>query len=173
MSSDPSIATFVYDQTSLEVCVYYKINALSAGTASVYAQTTDGNIKTDAITVNVTGYIYDIVKFDDTSIPNAERMTLRVTADESYLYSMTDEQLSEMVKYIADNYASSHKMNAIVVYLYCNGDDTEGAFTIASCTYAPDGEIENAPNVEAGDYSSFDYDIHINSESERKLYRGK
>lgn len=72
VSSDPSIATFVYDQTSLETCVYYKINALSAGTATVHAQTKDGKVKTDEITVNVTGYIYDIAKFDDTSIPTAK-----------------------------------------------------------------------------------------------------
>lgn len=171
VSSDPSIATFVYDQTSLETCVYYKINALSAGTATVHAQTKDGKVKTDEITVNVTGYIYDIAKFDDTSIPTAKRMTLRVTASEDYLYAMTDEQLSQMVKFIADNYAASHKMNAITVYLYCDGDDTEGAFTIASCTYAPDGDIEKAPDVETGDYSTFDYDVHVNSASERETYR--
>ena len=171
ISSDPSIATFVHDQTSLETCVYYKINALSAGTTTVYAQTKDGKVKTDEITVNVTGYIYDIAKFDDTSIPTAKRMTLRVTASEDYLYAMTDEQLSQMVKFIADNYAASHKMNAITVYLYCDGDDTEGAFTIASCTYAPGRDIAKAPDVEAGDYSTFDYDVHVNSASERETYR--
>nr|DAQ43549.1 MAG TPA: protein of unknown function (DUF4969) [Caudoviricetes sp.] len=171
VSSDPSIATFVYDQTSLETCVYYKINALSAGTATVHAQTKDGKVKTDEITVNVTGYIYDIAKFDDTSIPTAKRMTLRVTASEDYLYAMTDEQLSQMVKFIADNYAASHKMNAIIVCLYCDGDDTDGAFTIASCTYAPGGDIEKAPDVEAGDYSTFDYNIYVNSASERAIYR--
>lgn len=171
ISSDPSIATFVYDQISLETCVYYKINAFSAGTATVYAQTKDGKVKTDELAVNVTGYIYDIAKFDDTSIPTAKRMTLRVTASEDYLYAMTDEQLSQMVKFIADNYAVSHKMNSITVYLYCDGDDTEGAFTIASCTYAPGGDIEKAPDVEAGDYTTFDYDIHVNSASEREIYR--
>lgn len=98
-------------------------------------------------------------------------MTLRVTASEDYLYAMTDEQLSQMVKFIADNYAASHKMNAIIVCLYCDGDDTDGAFTIASCTYAPGGDIEKAPDVEAGDYSTFDYNIYVNSASEREIYR--
>lgn len=171
VSSDPSVATIAYDKTALTTCVYYKINALSAGTATVYAQTKDGQVKTDDISVTVTGYIYDVESFDDTSIPSAKRMTLRVSAAEDYLYAMTDDQLSNMVKFIADNYASSHKMNAVVVYLYCTGDDTSGAFTIASCVYAPGGNIENAPSVAAGDYSTFDYDVHVNSASERELYR--
>lgn len=57
VSSDPAVATFVYDETVLDTCVYYKINALSAGTATVYAQTKDGRAKTDEITVTVSGYI--------------------------------------------------------------------------------------------------------------------
>jgi hypothetical protein len=98
-------------------------------------------------------------------------MTLRVTASEDYLYAMSDNQLSDMVKFIATNYTKSHKVNAVVVYLYCDGDDTNGAFTIASCTYAPGGDISNASDVAAGDYSSFDYDVHVNSASDRDLYR--
>ena len=155
----------------LDTCVYYKINALSAGTATVYAQTKDGRAKTDEITVTVSGYIYKVAEFEDTSTNSAERMTLRVTASEDYLYAMSDNQLSDMVKFIATNYTKSHKVNAVVVYLYCDGDDTNGAFTIASCTYAPGGDISKASDVVAGDYSSFDYDVHVNSASDRDLYR--
>lgn len=171
VSSDPAVATFVYDETVLDTCVYYKINALSAGTATVYAQTKDGRAKTDEITVTVSGYIYKVAEFEDTSTNSAERMTLRVTASEDYLYAMSDNQLSDMVKFIAANYTKSHKVNAVVVYLYCDGDDTNGAFTIASCTYAPGGDISKASDVAAGDYSSFDYDVHVNSASDRDLYR--
>lgn len=171
VSSDPAVATFVYDETVLDTCVYYKINALSAGTATVYAQTKDGRAKTDEITVTVSGYIYKVAEFEDTSTNSAERMTLRVTASEDYLYAMSDNQLSDMVKFIATNYTKSHKVNAVVVYLYCDGDDTSGAFTIASCTYAPGGDISKASDVASGDYSSFDYDVHVNSASDRDLYR--
>ena len=165
------MATFVYDETVLDTCVYYKINALSAGTATVYAQTKDCRAKTDEITVPVSGYIYKVAEFEDTSTSSAERMTLRVTASEDYLYAMSDEQLSDMVKFIASNYTRSHKINAVVVYLYCDGDDTNGAFTIASCTYAPYGDISKASDVTAGDYSPFDYNVYVNSASERDLYR--
>lgn len=171
VSSDPAVATFVYDETVLDTCVYYKINALSAGTATVYAQTKDGRAKTNEITVTVSGYICKVAEFEDTSTSSAERMTLRVTASEDYLYAMSDEQLSDMVKFIASNYTRSHKINAVVVYLYCDGDDTNGAFTIACCTYAPYGDISKALDVTAGDYSSFDYNVYVNSASERGLYR--
>ena len=159
VSSDPAVATFVYDETVLDTCVYYKINALSAGTATVYAQTKDGRAKTDEITVTVSGHICKVAEFEDTSTSSAERMTL------------SDEQLSDMAKFIASSYTRSHKINAVVVYLYCDGDDTNGAFTIACCTYAPYGDISKALDVTAGDYSSFDYNVYVNSASERDLYR--
>lgn len=171
VSSDPSVVTFEYDKTALTTCVYYTINGLKAGSATVYAQTKDGTVKTSEISVTVAGYLYSVADFDDTSIPTAKRMTLRVTASEDYIYSMTDSEIEAMLKYIADNYASTHSMNAVIVYLFCDGDDTSGAYTIGACTYAPEGDISKASDVEAGDYSTFDYDITIYSEAERALYR--
>lgn len=171
VSSNPSIVTFEYDKTALTTCVYYTINGLKAGSATVYAQTKDGTVKTSEISVTVSGYLYSIAAFDDTSIPTAKRMTLRVTASEDYIYAMTDAEIEAMLKYIADNYAAKHSMNAVIVYLFCDGDDIDGAYTIGACTYAPGGDIAKAPDVEAGDYSSFDYDITIYSKAERSQYR--
>lgn len=173
VSSDPTIATFEYDTTALKTCVYYKINGLKAGTATVYAQTADGAVKTSEIEVTVTGYLYKIEDFDDISVGSTQRMILRTTIDEDYYQSMTEGEVTALITYITENYASAHKMNAISVYLFFTGDDvSNGDFIIAQSTYAPEGDIAKAPDVTAGDYSSFDYDITIYSEAERAARRG-
>lgn len=173
VSSDPTIATFEYDTTALKTCVYYKINGLKAGTTTVYAQTTDGSVKTSEIEVTVTGYIYKIEDFDDISVGSTQRMILRTSIDEDYYLSMTEGEVTALITYITESYASTHKMNAISVYLFFTGDDvSNGDFIIAQSTYAPEGDIAKAPNVAAGDYSSFDYDIKIYSEAERAARRG-
>lgn len=60
ISSDENVATFSYDKTALSSYVYYKITAIAPGTATIYAQTVDGIVKTEEITVNVTeGTAYD------------------------------------------------------------------------------------------------------------------
>lgn len=170
VSSDPTVATFSYDKT-VNHLVYYKINALRSGETTVYAQTLDGNIKTTELSVQVKGYIYDIVSYEDISVARAKRMRLRVTSKEDYINSMDDATITDMMKYITTQYASSHKVNAVFAFLYYEGDDTSGGFTVASCTYAPYGKVGKAVDVKAGDYSTFDFDITVNSMDKRDIYR--
>ena len=172
VSSDPSVATFEYDKTALKTCVYYTINALKSGSATLYAQTKDGVDKTPEINLTVTGYLYKIEDFDDISVGNTKRVILRTTVDEGYYSEMSNDEVTEMLKFITENYASTHKMNSIAVYIYFSGDDVHnGDMTVAMSTYAPEGDISKAPDVKAGDYSTFDYNITIYSEAERALYR--
>ena len=49
----PEIATIEYYFTSLTTHIYYKITAVSPGITTVYAQTKDGEIKTEEIAVTV------------------------------------------------------------------------------------------------------------------------
>ncbi len=173
VSSDPSVASFEYDSTALKTCVYYKINGLKAGSTTVYVQTKDGSVKTSEIEVTVSGYLYKIEDFDDISVGGTKRVILRTTLDEDYYLAMTEDEVTALVKYITEKYAASHKMNAIAVYLFFTGDDvSNGDFIIAQSTYAPKGDIAKAPDVAAGDYSTFDYDITIYSEAERTARRG-
>lgn len=55
VSSDNNVVTFTYDKTLLTTHVYYVIEAVGPGTATVYVQTADGIIKSDAIQITVTG----------------------------------------------------------------------------------------------------------------------
>lgn len=172
VSTDASVATFEYDETALKTCVYYKINALKAGTTTVYAQTKDGKVKTAEMTVTVTGYLYHIEKFDDISVGATRRMVLRTTVDEAYFLSMSEDEVASMLKFITEKYASAHSMNSISVSLFFTGDDVEnGDYVVAQSDYAPEGEISKAPDVSAGDYSTFDYNIKIYSETEREVRR--
>lgn len=167
VSTNSSVATFEYDETALKTCVYYKINALKAGTTTVYAQTKDGKVKTAEMTVTVTGYLYNIEQFDDLSVSSAKRMRLRATVDEDYYFSMSEDEAASLLKNITEEYASSHAMNSITVFLFFTGRDvTNGDFIVALSNYAPEGDVSKAPDVSAGDYSTFDYDITIYSKEE-------
>lgn len=174
VSSAPSVATIAYDKTALTTCVYYKINAVADGTATVYAQTKDGNVKTDEITVTVSGYQYDIADIDDISVSSAKRARVRATVAESLVTGRTDEQITDVMKHIAQRYADAHKINAVTVFLFIDGDDTSGGYTVGCCTYAPYGDIGRAGEVAAGDYTLFDFcDIDVFPEETRNSLRGK
>lgn len=55
ISADPRIATFEYDKTALTTYVYFTITAVAPGETKVYAQTKDGVVKTEEISVTVAG----------------------------------------------------------------------------------------------------------------------
>lgn len=172
VSSNSSVASFCYDKTALSTCVYYKIEAISAGTATVYAQTKDGKIKTDDITVIVTGYSYSIPTVDDISSSGAKRHRARATVPDGYIDNMSSSEIENILKFIASNYSSSHSVNSITVFLYVEGDNLDDGFTVGCCTYAPYGDIGRASEVEAGDYTSFDFcDIQVFSKDERDALR--
>ena len=174
VSSDPSVATFSYDKTALTTCVYYKINAIADGAAIVYAQTKDGNVKSDEITVNVSGYQYDIADVDNISVSDAKRARVRATVAEPLISGKTSDQITVVMKHIAQRYADAHKINAVTVFLFIDGDDTSDGYTVGCCTYAPYGDIARAAEVTAGDYSLFDFcDIDVFPEETRNALRGK
>lgn len=174
VSSDNSIATFAYDKTALTTCVYYTITGVSAGTAEIYAQTKDGAVSTEKISVTVSGYSYDIASVEDISLPNAKRDRIRVTVDESIVASKTDEQIQAIMEYIILSYSNAHKLNAVHLLLYINGDNTAEAATVGYCSYAPYGDFSRASEVSAGDYATFKLcDIQIYSEEVRNTLRDK
>ena len=52
-TSDANVATFEYDKTTLETCIYYTITGVSAGECVIYAKAKSGEAKTDEIKVVV------------------------------------------------------------------------------------------------------------------------
>lgn len=174
VSSDSSVATFTYGKTALKTCVYYTITGVSAGTAEIYAQTKDGLISTEKISVTVSGFSYDIASIDDISISTAKRSRIRATVAETFVSDKTDEQIQSLMEYIVRRYSEAHKLNAINLLLFVEGDDTTGGATVGYCTYAPYGDFSRASEVTAGDYATFEFcDIKIYSEDVRKTLRGK
>lgn len=168
VSSNTNVVVFERDaEKTAPNCIYYKIKGLSNGTATVYAETTDGTIKTEPLNITVTGYTYDIVSIDDIGSPITRESRLRVTVPKQIVSSMSDAEITDLLKFIANEYSNAHRMNAVVVFLYADGDDTAGDFTIASCTYAPYADINKAEDVKAGDYETFDYSITFKSPAEQ------
>lgn len=55
ISSNEAVVTFTYDKTIADKYIYYNIEAIGTGTATVYVQTADGNVKSEEIKITVTG----------------------------------------------------------------------------------------------------------------------
>ena len=171
-SNDESVATFTYYKTVAKTLVYYTITGISEGTTEIYAETSDGKVCTEKISVTVHGFQYKIVEEDDNSIPIAKRVCLRVTVAENHVEGKSEEYITELMKYVILEYAETHDLNSITVFLYVEGDDTSGGITVGTCTYAPYGELSRASEVEAGDYSTFKFcDITVHDPSTIKLLR--
>lgn len=161
ISTNNDVAEATVTKTLSGGLSYFAIDAKKAGTTDIYIQTEDGAVKSDKITITVLGYIYNIERVDDTSTANAVRKSVYCTADKDYIDSLDETEVREMVKYISKHYADTHSVNAVTSYLSYTGDSTDEGFTIASCLYAPFGDISKAGDVNTGDYTDFDYKVTI------------
>lgn len=55
ISTNENVATFTFDHIALTTYVYFDIEAISPGQTTIYAQTADGLVQTEKITVTVVG----------------------------------------------------------------------------------------------------------------------
>ena len=193
-SSDPNVATFEYDKTSLENYVYYIITGISSGESTVYAKVKGTDIKTDDIKVSVSeesessasssslggnktyfteGRDYKLINGEDESIPKAVRKTVNATITGEQLSSYTDEELKFLLKSIVEKTTLGSELNALSVFLYVdsdtNGKDKGDAYPVAICNYYPYGDISKAPEVKAGDYDVFEYKYTITRDERNQI----
>lgn len=100
------------------------------------------------------------------------RMSLKVTYPKTDIESMSDEQITDLLKQITEDYKSENGFNhTIWIYLFAEGDNINaGGYSIAMSCYAPYGETGKATEITSDDYSTFEYNIHINSKAERDAF---
>lgn len=200
-SSDTNIATFEYDKTALNKCIYYVITGVSDGEAVVYAQTKDGTVKTEEITVKVSGKSqqsdsvqaseektvpnskvdslnYNIVREDDTSAGKAKRVSALATISENDYNTLSDGDLEEISKRIVLEYCASHKVCGITLRLCVEEDaaefgDVDNALPISVTNYFPYGSVEQAQNVTPGDYTNFEFDVSLENKTRDAYFKTK
>ena len=120
---------------------------------------------TEAVTEK-TEYHYQIFNTEDTSFGDLKRKTVYASITEDYYKSCDDDTLGKIVEQAALDYASSHKLNAFDVGLYIEEDivginGVDNTTYVAHTMYAPYGDISRAGEVQAGDYSSFEFKTEI------------
>lgn len=111
-------------------------------------------------------YPYQIFNTEDTSFGGVKRKTVYASITEEYYKSCDDETLGKIVEQAALDYASSHKLNAFDVSLYIEEDivginGVDNTTFVAHTMYAPYGDISRAGEVQAGDYSTFEFKTEI------------
>jgi len=99
---------------------------------------------------------YRIVNEEDLSFSNVIRWQVRAT---STIINPTHDQVESIAKDIVKKVKEERAVNAISIFLYHDGDDIYGVYTIASIDYAPYGDWSRADEVNTGDYSKHTYHI--------------
>lgn len=104
-----------------------------------------------SITPSINVYDYEI---EDISFGNVRRFSLYVTAP----FPISTEEIKTICEGVVENFKQQQNFNAVTVFVSDTALPAFG-FTLASCTFAPNGEWADADTVSAGDYSnhSFSY----------------
>lgn len=93
---------------------------------------------------------YKIVENEDISFGSAIRLRLKAVTD----FPLSKDQAKELLAQIVQEAIGDTDVNAVVVFLYDREELIDGAYTIATATFAPEGRWELADQVDTGDYSS-------------------
>src|SRR5665647_1375264 len=114
-------------------------------------------------------YEYKIANLSYANIGSVTRIVDRVTISEADMNKATEADITGFLKALTVKQLAAHSPDALMIFLYCEGDDTESSFTIARSIYAPAGKWENTLNDANSGYVGYDFDITINSVSERDM----
>lgn len=99
---------------------------------------------------------YTIADEEDLSFSNVIRWQVRATTS---INDITHDQIDSIAKDIVKKVKEKRDVNAIGIFLYYDGDDIYGMYTIARIDYAPYGDWSRANEVTTGDYSKNTYNI--------------
>lgn len=142
------------------------IAAIMILSVSACSNSSESSIKQTEEATEKASYPYQIFNTEDTSFGNLKRKTVYASIPEEYYKSCDDETLGKIVEQVALDYASSHKLNAFDVSLYIEEDivginGVDSTAFVAHTMYAPYGQISRACEVQAGDYSTFEFNTEV------------
>ena len=102
---------------------------------------------------------FSLRDLQDTSIATARRYHCMVRINEE----ATTVQIEDIARYVTQEIKADRDFQALTIWFvdhisfYNSGDEA----TLGTVTYAPGGEVRNAPNVRLGDYGEFEFDFNI------------
>ena len=94
---------------------------------------------------------YRVEEVSDSSIAGCVRKTLEVVVTGEY----TNEDLYNIAEKEIKDYSTKNKVNGLTVGFYESVDRIGNGYEMGRVEYFPKGEISEAINVKAGDYSTF------------------
>ena len=98
---------------------------------------------------------YEIIEEEDLSYSVVKRPSFRIVVSED----ITEEEVRLVAEDIVEKTIGTQDVNAINIFMYDREEDAKGAYTVAKVEWAPDGDWSKAGDVEAGDYSTHEYNI--------------
>ncbi|MDX8047159.1 hypothetical protein SH601_14300 [Gracilibacillus sp. S3-1-1] len=102
---------------------------------------------------------YEIVSQGDTNVGNAIRLEYWVKPD----LSVTEDGIKAITKDIVEEAKDSNPFNAIVLFFIDDERQVDRGYSMAKAEYSPNGNWEEAVDVETGDYSNHEYVYDIGS----------
>ncbi len=125
------------------------ISSIENKTTESEASSSDDNIKLD-------------YKITDSETDNLQRQTIRVTIPKSTLDNINEQDIKDFLKTLTNKQMNTFHPKGLCIFLYQEGDDTTGIFTVAKCEYAPNGKWGDIfTEGSTKDYSKYDYNIEL------------
>ena len=84
---------------------------------------------------------YKIISNENLPVANVERISIKISVPTGLPKSELENNIKHCIK---EHYLNNPKLGAINVFAYRNDMETKGAYTAASCDFAPQGKWENA-----------------------------
>ncbi|MGL5066917.1 MAG: hypothetical protein ACRC6T_03695 [Sarcina sp.] len=94
---------------------------------------------------------YRVEEIGDASIGSCIRKNLEIVVTGEY----TNEDLYNIAEKEIKDYSTKNKVNAITVGFYESADKIGDGYEMGKVEFVPNGQISEAINVKAGDYSTF------------------
>lgn len=86
VSSDESVAAISFSEKSLSN-IYYKVNAIGEGTATIHAENKDGSVSSEKIVVNVKKAVTEKITVAKTEVKENSRTVYKTPTGKKYYYS--------------------------------------------------------------------------------------
>lgn len=105
-----------------------------------------------------------VVKNEVDNLKRADLWAIVPNAD-----TLSENNIQECMRNIIKDYTSKNKVTAVTLYLADTAEDVErSSYTLGRCMYYPGGEISNALNTTAGDYSTFVFKYEVHSRADKE-----
>lgn len=102
---------------------------------------------------------FNLVERVDISSGVVKRSRIRIRVPKHY----SEADIRAIAEAVVSREVAKGPLNAVIIFVYGPNTDTQGEYDVARVFWAPNGRLEDAQKVKAGDYRLFQYAVDYRS----------